>query len=125
MSTTYELTGRIHAIKDTQTFASGFSKREFVIDDQADKYPQQIKFEVTKDGCTKMDAYAVGDVVTVAFNLRGNEFNGKYYVSLQAWRVTGEGSGGQRQQPPQDAHNKAKADAYQPQGDDREEDIPF
>jgi len=26
--------------------------------------------------------------VSVAFNLRGNEYNGKYYTNLQAWKIT-------------------------------------
>ena len=25
--------------------------------------------------------------MTVAFNLRGNEYNGKYYVNLQGWKI--------------------------------------
>jgi hypothetical protein len=25
--------------------------------------------------------------VMVSFNLRGNEYNGKYYVNLQAWKI--------------------------------------
>ena len=35
---------------------------------------------------------SIGQEVTVHFNLRGNEYNGKYYVNLQAWRLDkGEG----------------------------------
>lgn len=81
----HELTGKIHLINDTQTFPSGFAKREFVITTE-EKYPQQIKLEAVKDGCDRLDAYQVGDDITVSFNLRGNEYNGKYYVSLQAWK---------------------------------------
>ena len=81
----HEITGKIHLINDTQTFPSGFCKREFVITTE-EKYPQQIKLESVKDGCDRLDAYQVGDDITVSFNLRGNEHNGKYYVSLQAWK---------------------------------------
>ena len=42
------VTGKIKLINDTQTFASGFSKREFVVT-TAEQYPQDIKFETIKD----------------------------------------------------------------------------
>jgi len=80
--------GTVKAIFDTQTFSSGFQKREFVIT-TAEQYPQDIKFEVVKDKCSDLDRYTVGQSVTVHFNIRGNEYNGKYYVSLQAWKLEG------------------------------------
>lgn len=83
-----QITGKMHTIFETQTFPSGFTKREFVIDDCAEKYPQLIKFEAMKDGCTRLDSFKVGDEIVVDYNLRGNEFNGKFYVSLQAWKFT-------------------------------------
>jgi hypothetical protein len=42
---------------------------------------------VVKDKCSKLDSYRVGQEVAVQFNVRGNEYNGKYYVSLQAWTI--------------------------------------
>ena len=85
---TYEITGTLKAIMDTQTFESGFCKREFVVCDDAERYPQDIKLEAIKDKCDELNRLAVGDKVSVAFNLRGNEYNGKYYTNLQAWKIT-------------------------------------
>lgn len=82
----YETDGTIHKIFDTQSFESGFTKREFVVTTD-EKYPQQIKLELIKDRCDLLDAYKVGDRVAVSFNLRGNEYNDKYYVNLQAWAL--------------------------------------
>jgi len=87
MSESHNIKGRIVVINDKQTFASGFEKQEFVVDDMADKYPQQIKLEAVKDLCATVGGLSVGDQVSVEFNLRGNEYNGKYYVNLQAWKV--------------------------------------
>jgi hypothetical protein len=81
-----ELKGKIKVINPTETFGSGFTKREFVIT-TAEQYPQDVKFEVVKDKCSKLDSYRVGQEVAVQFNVRGNEYNGKYYVSLQAWTI--------------------------------------
>ena len=80
------ITGKLKLIQDTQTFDSGFQKREFVVT-TAEQYPQDIKLEFVKDKCSVLDSYQIGQEVTVDFNLRGNEYNGKYYVNLQAWRV--------------------------------------
>jgi len=80
--------GTVKAIFDTQTFSSGFQKREFVITTE-EQYPQDIKFEVVKEKCGDLDRYAVGQSVNVSFNIRGNEYNGKYFVNLQAWKLEG------------------------------------
>jgi hypothetical protein len=34
--------------------------------------------------------YGQGQEVTVSFNVRGREYNGKYYNTLDAWKVQGE-----------------------------------
>ena len=82
----YETTGTIKLIQEIQKFDSGFEKREFVITTD-EKYTQDIKFELTKDNVVKTDAFKVGQSVKVSWNLRGNEYNSKYYVNLQAWRI--------------------------------------
>jgi hypothetical protein len=119
----YTLTGVILKIDDPQTFPSGFTKREFVVETSADKYPQQIKLEVTKERCASLDQMEVGDPVQVEFDVRGNEYNGKHYVSLTAWRVTVAREGAQQAQPQQAKPTQAKP-APQTQDDDTDE-IPF
>jgi hypothetical protein len=91
-----QITGKVKAVFDTQTFGSGFTKREFVVTTE-EQYPQDVKFELVKDKTGAIDAYKVGQSVTVHFNVRGNEHQGKYYVSLQAWKL----EAGQSQAAPQ------------------------
>jgi len=127
------VTGELTERGETQTFASGFTKREFVVEEMAEKYPQLFKLEFVKDKCAILDKYSVGDEVEVSFNIRGNEHNGKVFNSLQAWQIryTREEHRSANQngaRPPQDAHNKAKADGYAPeskQDDDADQEIPF
>ncbi len=88
----YEMEGTVKVIEETQTFASGFSKREFVITTE-DKYPQDVKFECTKEKIEMVDRLKVNDRVKVSFNIRGNEYKGRYYVNLQAWKVEGAPGG--------------------------------
>jgi hypothetical protein len=83
----YELSGKLKWIGETQTFASGFIKREFVVTTTHDKYPQDIKFEIVKDKCPQLDPLELHQDVTVSFDIRGNEYNGKYYVNLSCWKI--------------------------------------
>ena len=123
MSNKYDITGLIIVIEDTQTFASGFAKRSFVLRTQADKYPQDIKFDAMKSDCDRLDAYEVGDLITVSFNLRGNEYLGKYYVSLQAWKF-GEVGGAESAPPPKSKPQPLAALAALDDSLD-DDDIPF
>ncbi len=88
----YETAGKLKWIGTTQSFPSGFTKREFVVTTAADKYPQDLKFEVVKDKCPLLDPYQLGQDVQVSFDLRGNEYNGKYYVSLACWKIQAAGA---------------------------------
>jgi hypothetical protein len=82
--------GTIIAIDDIITFDSGFTKREFVIKTTDDgDYPQDIKFELVKDKCQLIDKYNIGDKITVYLNIRGREWNEKYFVNLVAWKLEG------------------------------------
>jgi len=83
-----QLTGTIKLIGEKQVFESGFQKVEFVITTNDEKYPQDVKFEIVQDKVDDFLKYnKVGNSVDVDFNVRGNEYNGKYYVSLSAWKV--------------------------------------
>ena len=78
--------GVIKLIGDTQEFDSGFTKREFVVTTD-EKFPQDIKMEMVKDKTTFLDKFCAGDAVRCKFNIRGNEFKDKYYVSLTCWFI--------------------------------------
>lgn len=90
----YKASGKIAKIFDTEQKSASFQAREFVIEVADGQYPQMVKFQLVQDKCNLVDEYAEGDVVTVEFDLRGREWNGKYFTNLQAWRMArGEDSG--------------------------------
>jgi len=113
-----ELTGKIKLINDTQTFDSGFTKREFVVTTH-EQYPQDIKFECVKDRTALLDNFGIGDGVSVQFNIRGNEYQEKYYVNLQAWKID-KAEDGHSELPSSDD----SIDTLMPD-DDKEDDLPF
>ena len=83
-----QLTGTIKLIGEVQTFDSGFRKVEFVLTTNDEKYPQDVKFEISQDKVDDFIKYnKVGSYVDVDFNVRGNEYKDKYYVNLSAWKV--------------------------------------
>ena len=80
---------------DVQNVSEKFKKREFVVEfiENNPQYPEYIKFEATQEKVTIIDGFNVGDMVDVAFNLRGRSWVNQqgvknYFNSLQAWRVT-------------------------------------
>ena len=80
----YTFEGTIKMIFETQTFKNNFKKREFVVTSD-DEYPEDIKFEFTDDnGINALDNYLEGEQVTVAFKLKGSEYQGKYYSNNRA-----------------------------------------
>lgn len=82
-----EVKGKIKLIAETQTFDSGFTKRQLVVTTD-ETYPQDVAIDFVKDKCDVLNAYKVGDSVEVGINIRGNEYNGKYYVNLQGWKIS-------------------------------------
>jgi hypothetical protein len=84
--------GRITKVLPPQsgTTKSGtkWTKMTFVIDN-GEQYNNMFAFEVWKDD--KIMAFNqhnnVGDLVLVYFNVDCNEFNGKFYTNLKAWKV--------------------------------------
>ena len=83
--------GTIHQIGEVTSHGSkGFTKKEFLLSTQKGKFPQVLKFELIKDNTNKLDAFNVGDDVTVSFDLKGSEYNGKHYVTLTAWKIVGQ-----------------------------------
>jgi len=87
MSKSFETEGTLKVIGGIQSFDSGFTKREFVVEVHDGKYPQMVKFECVKERTSLTNGMKLEDPVKVSFDIRGNEYNGKYYVNLQAWNL--------------------------------------
>ena len=109
MAQTFELEGILKQLFDTQTFASGFAKREFVVEVPDGKFPQMIKFECVKDKIAMLDGVQIGDQVKVAFDIRGSEYKERFYVNLNAWKLTktGGNGGGEEDSGPRGNFNKS------------------
>jgi hypothetical protein len=95
----------IHLGEVQEVGEKGFQKREIAVR-TFDKYPQEVGIELAGEGLELIESkrVEVGSEVTVKCNIRGREYNGRYYTNLRAWsiwvhRKEGEGPGGQEGQP--------------------------
>jgi len=125
----FELTGTIYRIFETQTFPSGFTKREFILLTD-DAYPQKIRFECLKERCALLDGVREGDHVSVSFRIRGSEYNDRFFVNLQAQEVvlTGAEPGATNGRLPEGKEGRdleKKGDAPPPRPPEEGEDMPF
>ena len=114
----YELKGKVKLLQETQTFGSGFQKREIVVRVEEGKYPQDINLEFVQEKIALLDSVEAGDEVSVMFDIRGREYNGRYFNNLQGWKITKEQAGESSAEAP--APTDVPADF-----DDFEDDIPF
>lgn len=82
-----EITGKIIQIGNTESVGdNGFTKRQVVIETN-EQYSQKIPIDFVKDKTSLLDGKKIGDEATVCINIRGNEYNGKYFVNLQGWKI--------------------------------------
>jgi len=83
-----EINGSVHLIGQTETVGNnGFTKRQLVVATE-EQYVQYVPIDFVKDKTSVLDGYNVGDKVNVSVNVRGSEYNGKYYVNLQGWKIS-------------------------------------
>ena len=101
-----ELQGTVKKVGETQTFASGFQKRELVLLTE-EQYPQPIQIDFLSDKIDLLNNVSEGESVKVGINIRGREWTNpqgevKYFNSINGWRiekVSGENTNTEAPQP--------------------------
>ena len=124
----YELSGKIKLIQEPRTFDSGFTKREMVVIVEDGRYPQEINLEFVQDKVSLLENLQPGQEVTVSFDIRGREYNGRYFNNLQGWKLVtlGEDSGnGQGNKSMGEPGEPAGFSQGPSPGDFGDDDIPF
>lgn len=121
----YNISGKIKSIGNTETFGTkGFQKRVFVLEVVDGKFTNIVPLEFTKDKCSLLDNFSVGQEVSVEFNLRGSEYNGRVFLNAQAWKIEGGTTGGSKSAGTKSASKPAvKSAPAKAAGDDG--DVPW
>lgn len=125
----FQMEGILHKVFDTEQKSERFQAREFVVESE-EQYPQFIKFQLVQEKCELIESYNEGDRVKVHFDLRGREWNGKFFTNVNAWRV--EPADGAVQPSSKASASNAGADKSQVSSTtapaaqvDFDDDIPF
>ena len=84
-----EIIGKVVAVLELQSGTSKkgseWKKRDFVIETLDEKFPKKVCFTLFGD---RADACpAIDSVVNVAFDIDAHEYNGKWFNSVNAWKV--------------------------------------
>ncbi|UOE37984.1 DUF3127 domain-containing protein [Chryseobacterium oryzae] len=124
-----ELQGTIKKISETQTFASGFQKKEMVILTQ-EQYPQPINIEFLQDKINLLDSLKEGENVKVGINIRGREWvspqgETKYFNSITGWRVEKVFDNAAEPTQATPSHSAAPVSNENPFANDDDDDLPF
>ena len=90
----YEFIGTVKTVGEVQTFASGFQKRELVVEETGNgKWPNVVAFAFKKDNVAKLDGVRSGQRVKVSFAVDGREWTDpktgkvRYFADLTALRL--------------------------------------
>jgi hypothetical protein len=83
----HKLKGKLILKSEPRQISDKFRVMDFVIQTPDEKYPQSIQFQVMNDRIQEMDKFTMGEELEVTFDLRGREYNGKYYNTLNAYKI--------------------------------------
>lgn len=96
----FEIEGKLIKKYETENKSGSFQAREFVIEIESGNYPQFVKFQLVQDRCSLIDDYQEGQGIKVHFDLRGREWQGKYFTNLNAWRIERPAAAAANSMPP-------------------------
>ena len=87
-----KFTGKITKILPIQrgtgkTSGKEWQKVEFVIEENAEQYPDSLCIAAFNDKVEELVDINVGDLVDVEYNGRCNEYNGRVYNSLNLYKI--------------------------------------
>lgn len=91
----FEITGKLIQVSDTQQVNDRFKKREFVLETSEEVngnvYTNFAKMQLVQNKCEIIENFNIGDTVKVNFNIKGNKWerdgNVNYITNLDAWRI--------------------------------------
>ena len=96
---TIEIKGQLKVIGQPEVKSDKFTKQEIVITiDSETNYPQHVPIQLSQKLLGVIGQFQVGQIVKATCNIRGNEWNNRYFMSLEAWKVDAE-QGGNVAQP--------------------------
>lgn len=82
-----EITGTIKLLGNSEKVSDKLTKLQVVVTTD-EQYPQDISIDFLNDKVDLLKNFKVGNKVIIGINLRGREYNGKYYNNIVGWRIS-------------------------------------
>ena len=126
-----EISGKIYAILPLATGEGRngtWKKQDYVLEHSLDsQYPRKMLFNLWGEKIDQ-NPVAVGDMVTVSFDIDCREFNGRWYNDIRAWRIVKaeQGAPAPAQAPPPSVASEPIPPFGAPEaGGNEGSDLPF
>ena len=71
----------------SKTSGKEWKLQAYVLETQ-EQYPKKVHFEVFGEDRIKANPCNIDDIVSVDFDIESREFNGRWYTSIRAWKIT-------------------------------------
>jgi single-strand DNA-binding protein len=99
-------------------WSQGLAKQSLVLEESNDKqYKDSIMVEFFGEKCGLIAEIKAGDIVKIFFNPRAKEYNGRWFNSINGWKIEVVQKGSGSSAP---SNNAAEPVPY-----DENEDLPF
>ena len=86
-----QLRGKVVSIKEVQVISDTFKKQEVILKQEGVEYDADVPIEFIQDkGIEIAKELKVGSSYEIDINISGREWNNRHFVSLKAWKVSGE-----------------------------------
>ena len=116
-SAAFETKGILHKIFPTESRGEKkFLTRDFILEkkDEKSEYSQFVKMQVTGDRCDVLDRFEENQEVSVKFDLRGREWQGKFLTNINCFFIESVGNAPEKRQPEKRQPEKVVAIAEKP-----------
>lgn len=90
MNVTGKLTKKLEVQKGTSKAGKEWKKQSFIVETD-EQYNNLYCFELFGK-IEQLEKFKENDTISVDFNVNCNEYKGRYYTTLQAWRLENKGN---------------------------------
>lgn len=119
-----KVVGKLRTTGETIQVSDKFKKRQIVIDTD-EQFSQAVGIDFVQDKVDLLNNYKQGDNVSVSVNIRGSEYNGKFYVNLQGWRIEKDEEAPASTPPAKAAKEPKPFPMADPHNEEDFDDLPF
>lgn len=81
--------GKLIELKPQETKGK-FTFQEAIFKETKDDYPSTYSIKLVGKTLGALNNSHIGQVFEVCVNIKSNEYNGRYYTDLQAWKLTND-----------------------------------